>query len=312
MRLIFPVLALLTCLSALAQEPPPLTGRVVDNAEILSAQTEATITFLLDTHEQQTSNQLAVLTIKSLGGESIEPYANRVFRAWGLGQAQANNGVLLLIAKDDRELRIEVGYGLEGVLTDAEAGRIIRNVIVPLFRDDDFEGGTLVGVNAILGTIDGSYTPPEDSGGGEEDFPWWMALIFLVTHGLMPIFFGVRSLVDGPASRYFTLVFTSVFIGPMTFIFGGLLFQEYGLIAGVVILALYVMGYIIADIYMSTSPKWQDIRKQVRAAQKKGTSTKIDAGWISFSAGGSSSSGGGGGFSGGGGSSGGGGASGSW
>ncbi len=313
MRHLFCLLVLFTSLGAVAQDVPPLTGRVVDNAEILSVQTEATITFLLDHHEQQTSNQIAVLTIRTLGGESIESYANRVFRSWGLGRADVNNGVLLLIAKDDRELRIEVGYGLEGDLTDSEAGRIIDNVIVPLFRADDFEGGTLAGVNAIIGTIDGSYTPPEGSGSGTDDFPWWAGLIFVFTHGFLPLFFGVTSLVNPPLTRYMTLIFTSLFIAPIGFIIGGIALGEQAFWGGGTILFLYLVGFIIADIYMSNSPKWKEIRKKVRAAQKKGKSTKIDAGWFSFSAGGSSSSpGGGGGFSGGGGSSGGGGASGSW
>lgn len=300
------------CVTASAQEVPTLTGRVVDNAEILSPQTEATITSLLETHERETSNQVAVLTIHSLEGRSIETHANLVFRTWGLGRADVNNGVLLVIAKDDRELRIEVGYGLEADLTDAEAGRIIRNVIVPQFRADDFEGGTLAGVNAIVGTIEGTFVPPEGGGGGDDDFPWWVGIIFLFSHGLLPLFMGVRSLVNPPAGRYFTLVFTALFMSPLLFILCGFLFGEDGWTVGAVVIALYILFYVLADIHMSRSPKWQDIREQVRAAQKKGKSTKIDAGWISFSAGGSSSSGGGGGFSGGGGSSGGGGASGSW
>ena len=306
------VLVLLFSVSASAQGVPTLIGRVVDNAEILSPQTETTITLLLEIHEAETSNQVAVLTIPTLGGESVESYAIRVFRTWGLGRVDVNNGVLLLIAKNDRELRIEVGYGLEGSLTDAEAGRIIRNVIVPLFRVNDFEGGTLAGVTAIIGTIEGTYIHPKDGGGDGDEFPWWIGLIFLFSHGLLPMFVGIRALVNPPVGRYFTFVFTLFFIAPMVFIFGGLVFGEAGMRAGVGFMALYLLGYILADIYMRRTPKWQDIRKQVRAAQKKGEIAKIDAGWISFSAGGSSSSGGGGGFSGSGGSSGGGGASGSW
>ncbi len=312
MRLALSILLFLFSFGASAQGVPALIGRVVDNAEILSPQAEAAITLLLENHEQETSNQVAVLTIPTLGGESVESYANRVFRAWGLGRADVNNGVLLLIAKNDRELRIEVGYGLEGHLTDAEAGRIIRNVIVPMFRADDFEGGTLAGARAIIGTIEGTYNPPEGGGGNGDEFPWWVGLIFLFSHGLLPMFVGIRALVNPPVGRYFTFVFTLCFIAPMVFIFGGLVFGEAGMRAGVGFMVLYLLGYILADIYMNRTPKWQDIRKQVRAAQKKGTSTRIDAGWISFSAGGSSSSGGGGGFSGGGGSSGGGGASGGW
>ena len=312
MRLALSILLFLFSFGASAQGVPALIGRVVDNAEILSPQAEAAITLLLENHEQETSNQVAVLTIPTLGGESVESYANRVFRAWGLGRADVNNGVLLLIAKNDRELRIEVGYGLEGHLTDAEAGRIIRNVIVPMFRADDFEGGTLAGARAIIGTIEGTYNPLDGDGGNGDEFPWWVGLIFLFSHGLLPMFVGIRALVNPPVGRYFTFVFTLCFIAPMVFIFGGLVFGEAGMRAGVGFMVLYLLGYILADVYMNRTPKWQDVRKQVRAAQKKGTSTRIDAGWISFSAGGSSSSGGGGGFSGGGGSSGGGGASGGW
>jgi uncharacterized protein len=149
----------------------PLAGRVMDRADVLADATERGLETLLATHEAQTTNQVVVLTIPSLEGSTVEAVADRVFNTWGLGQAGRDNGVLLLVARDDRELRIEVGYGLEGALTDAEAGRIIRGVIVPRFRDGDFDGGVTDGVSAILGTIEGTYEPPED--GGEEG-PWWL------------------------------------------------------------------------------------------------------------------------------------------
>ena len=115
-----------TASGAHALEVPPLTGRVVDRADVLSPATEAALTARLAAHEDSTSNQVVVLTVPSLDGEVLEPYATRVFRTWGLGQAAADNGVLLLVAVDDRQLRIEVGYGLEGDLTDALSGQIIR------------------------------------------------------------------------------------------------------------------------------------------------------------------------------------------
>lgn len=304
---------LLCCFTVQSQSVPELTGRVVDNADILSSETEFAISYLLETHEDSTSNQLAVLTIPSLEGNTIEAYANRVFRTWGLGRSDVNNGVLLLIARDDRELRIEVGYGLEGALTDVEAGRIIDNVIVPKFRSNDFNGGVLTGVSAIIGTIEGTYEPPAGGVGGDEEFPWWVILIFAVTHGLVPMISTIRGLVNPPVSRYTAFVISLIFMGVVLFIFGFIALGETGFVVALTLIILYVVCYFAVDIYMSRSLKWKEIRKEVKEVYGTGNVTDIDAGWISFSAGGkSSSSGGGGGFSGGGGSSGGGGASGSW
>lgn len=307
---------------------PELTGRVVDTADMLGDPVEKAIDAQLAEHEQQTGNQVAVLTIPSLEGDDLEGYANRVFRTWRLGQADENNGVLLLIAKDDRKIRIEVGYGLEGSLTDAAAGSIIRNEITPRFRSGDFEGGTLAAISAILGTIEGTYSPPEqDSGSSSDKPPWWFFAIFLVTHGLLPAFIAFKSLVYPPGVRYFALFISLFFVGALAGILAGFVvgfFPEHplnGLLTAGVLILCYLLVYFLLDLYMSRSPKWQKIRKQVRGASKSSKRQKIDAGWISFSAGGSSSGGGwssssggfsSGGFSGGGGSSGGGGASGGW
>ena len=121
----------------------PLSGRVMDRADVLSSATETALDNLLTTHERETGNQVVVATVPSLGGRSVEVVANRLFRQWELGQAEDDNGVLLLVSRDDRELRIEVGYGLEATLTDARAGGIVDDVIVPRFRDGDFDGGVL-------------------------------------------------------------------------------------------------------------------------------------------------------------------------
>ena len=140
---------------AAAQAVPPLTGRVVDRADLLAPATEAALTDRLAAHEDSTGNQVAVLTVPDLGGEAIEPYATRVFRAWGLGEADRDNGVLLVVARDDRAVRVEVGYGLEPVLTDALADAVVRHEIVPRFRDGDFDGGVLAGVEGVLAVIAG-------------------------------------------------------------------------------------------------------------------------------------------------------------
>ena len=140
---------------------PPLTGRVVDLAHVLPAETAASLTSDLAAHETRTGNQVAVLTLPSLEGEPLEPYAHRVATTWKLGQKGTDNGALLLVALKERKVRIEVGYGLEGTLTDARSAQIIRNEIVPHFRAGDLPGGVTAGVEAILKAIEGDYQAPE-------------------------------------------------------------------------------------------------------------------------------------------------------
>ncbi len=144
-------------------EIPPLTGRVVDKAQLLSPTAASKIDSALAAHESQTSNQLVVLTLPSLEGQPLEEFSHQVATAWALGQKGTDNGVLFLIAVKEKKLRIEVGYGLEGTLTDAKSSRIIRHEVVPRFRAGDFSGGVVAGVNAILGTIEGTYTNPNSS-----------------------------------------------------------------------------------------------------------------------------------------------------
>ena len=288
---------------------PPLTARVTDLGDVLTPQTEQALELSLAAHEDSTSNQVAVLTVPSLEGESVERYASRVFNAWGLGQAETDNGVLVLIARDEREMRIEVGYGLEGRLTDLRAGRIIRTSFVPSFRDGDYDAGTLAGVGAILGVLDGTYEPPDDGGGGSGDgIPWFMRLIFGFSHLLLPGVLAFYTLFQPGCGRYVALIFFMAFIGVGGFI---VVPMPYGALVG----PLFFLLYVAADLYMSRSEKWRRVREEVAAASKKGKKTRVSVGGFSFNVGGATSSGGsssGGGFSGGGGSSGGGGASGSW
>ena len=146
---------------AAALDVPPLTGRIVDNAHLLPADRTASLSAELATHEARTGNQVAVLTLPSLEGEPLEEFSHRVATAWKLGRKGTDNGVLILVVPNDRKVRIEVGYGLEGALTDLKSSRIIREEIVPRFRNGDFPGGIAAGVKAVLGTIEGTYTPPE-------------------------------------------------------------------------------------------------------------------------------------------------------
>ncbi len=140
--------------NALAQTLPKATGRVNDFANVIDPAVEAEIDRRLDLLEQKTSSEIAVATIKSLDGMSSSDYANRLFKEWGVGQAKTDNGVLVVIAIDDRDMAIEVGYGLEGVLPDGLAGQIIRDDFTPRFRDGDYSGGIRNGVMRLADVVE--------------------------------------------------------------------------------------------------------------------------------------------------------------
>lgn len=153
-------IALFTGPSLAADPPlPALTGRVVDRANILSSGVENAIIAKLDAHEKTSGNQIVVVTLSDLMGRPIEDWGLMLGRGWGIGQAEKNNGIVFLIAPNERELRIEVGYGLEGDLPDATASRIIRDEIVPHFKDGKMEAGIVAGVDAIIGVLEKTYQP---------------------------------------------------------------------------------------------------------------------------------------------------------
>lgn len=293
---------------------PELTGPVVDEAGILSEPTEGQIALLIKAHEDSTSNQLAVLTISSLEGEVLEDYSLRVARTWGLGQADKNNGVLLLVAVAERKIRIEVGYGLEGDLPDITAKRIIDGDMTPYFRQGDFDNGILLGVRGTLEAIEGTYEPgdfviPTDS----FSFRLKAALLMMC----MPMFILLKAILRSP------LVFwiTTAFVTPFIFVCGFILYPPFGgfFFGGGVYLSL-----IVTRTLLKRSSRWGPIMETIGKA-KPGDVIPIDMGRWSWSytipkpgSGGHSSSGSSGfssgssGFSGGGGSFGGGGASGGW
>ncbi|MCC6160178.1 MAG: YgcG family protein [Deltaproteobacteria bacterium] len=149
---------------ALALVPvPKLTGRVNDTAGILDGSQRDRIEQALADFERQTTTQIALLTVPSLDGEDIAAFGIRVGDAWKIGQADKDNGAILIVAPKDRKVRIEVGYGLEGALTDAESSQIIRNVIVPAFRDGNWYGGISGGLDAMMRATKGEYTAPAGS-----------------------------------------------------------------------------------------------------------------------------------------------------
>ena len=158
-RLCLLFLALLIAAPAAAQSFPELTGRVVDQAGILTPEQEAALTQRLEALQQASSRQLVIATVASLEGRPIEDYGYRLGRHWGIGQREANNGIILLVAPNDRKVRIEVGYGLEPIMTDALSHQIIEDQILPRFRDNgDYAGGIEAGTNAIIEQL---QAPPE-------------------------------------------------------------------------------------------------------------------------------------------------------
>jgi uncharacterized protein len=157
----FFIVAFTWALASWALDVPPLTGRVVDLAHVLPPEIASSLNRDLETHESKTSNQVAVLTLPSLEGEPLESFSHRVATTWKLGQKGTDNGILLLIALRERKVRIEVGYGLEGTLTDLRSAHIIRQEIVPRLRSGDLPGGIAAGVQAILNTIEGTYKADE-------------------------------------------------------------------------------------------------------------------------------------------------------
>jgi uncharacterized protein len=152
------VLLLMLASSALAAEPkfPALTGRVVDDAHVLNASTQSELTYLLATHERTTGQQVVVVTLPSLQGYTIEDFGYQLGRHWGIGQKGTNTGAMLIVVPKEHKVRIEVGYGLEGTLTDATSRTIIENDIVPNFKRGDFNAGVLAGTTSMLQVLGGN------------------------------------------------------------------------------------------------------------------------------------------------------------
>ncbi len=262
--------------------PGKPTSYVNDFAEVLDESGQAELELQLSNFEKDTSNEVVVVTVNSLDGDSIENYANELSREWGIGQKDKNNGVLLLVSVGDRRVRIEVGYGLEGALPDALAGRIISGDITPKFKANDYLGGVKKGVESIKLAIKGEYVSsgqPEQSKDVANAFFW---VVFLLIY--------IGSFMARTKSWWFG--------GVIGAIGGGLwAFALTSFISGVIALSGATLTGLLLDYLLS---------KNYKNLQGKGGSVGWFGSWGGFK-------GGGGGFGGfGGGSSGGGGASGSW
>ncbi len=276
-------------------EFPTPQGYVNDFAGILSPETKQTLEQELIKLDQESSIEIAIVTVKSLEETTIEDYAVRLFEDWKIGKKGKDNGVLLLIAPEERELRIEVGYGLEPILTDSKAGRIIRNIITPEFKKEDYDVGVVNGLMAIVKVV-----KAEDVDLGEES-----SLKAKSLGGSFWVLFVIGSIF---------LLYISAFLArSKRFWPGGVIGGILGAILGVVLFTSLIKAFLTATSLGILGFVFDYIlSKNYKERKKKGLPTSWRRSGGGFFGGGksSSSSGGFGGF--GGGSSGGGGASGGW
>ncbi|MBN2030275.1 YgcG family protein [bacterium] len=295
---------------------PYLTGRVTDNAQILSPSVRQSLTETLKAHEDRTGNQIAILTVPTIQGESIEEYAVEVFEAWKLGQQGKDNGILIVVVPNDRRMRIEVGYGLEGTLTDGTAGQIIRSIMTPRFQDGDYDGGITEGALAVINVLESGGLPDsigEMDSEGESgilqfegpDLPIReRILIGAFIFGIIGLFTAIGIFTPGVGwfLYFFLIPFWAMF--PIIVLGSGGAF---------ICLITYLIAFPATKLFIKNTEWYKKAKKDLRTKGRASIGGfRISSGgsggsWSSGRSGFSSSS-----FSGGGGSSGGGGASGRW
>ena len=293
-----------------AADVPYLTGRVVDDAQILSVGARARLTAALRAHEDATTNQIVVLTVPTIQPESIEEYAVKVVETWRIGQKGKDNGVLVVVVPQDRKMRIEVGYGLEPMLTDGACGEIIRAVMTPAFKQGNYDKGVEDGVVAIIARLEGRNILPGSEVRGSSasrrevtrfqtpNLPWQIRILMGAFIFSIIGLFTVLGVVT-PGMGWFLYVFLIPFwaMFPLFIV---------GPTPTVALLSAYLIGFPLAKLRVRNTAWYQQAQTDLKS---KGIAS---IGGFTFSSAGSSFSSGGGGFSGGGGSSGGGGCSGSW
>ena len=272
-----------------SSKSPALTGRVVDQAGILSPAVKAELETALAAHENNTTNQVVVVTLESLNGANIEEYSLELGRRWGIGQKGKDNGVLLVVAPNDKQIRIEVGYGLEGILTDALSSNIINYYIIPEFKKGDIQNGIKIGTQKIIALLEGDESAKKEIEAQADYEPLEAAalmtgIITLITSG----FFGILA----------TRIGLSLLLSGIISLFVNSGFEISDLAGRFAV----VLGLFALFFYLTRNMKAGG--KGSRGSDYSGSSSSSSSG------GGGRSSGGG--FSGGGGSFGGGGASGRW
>ena len=304
------LLMLLTVTILSAADIPYLTGRITDNAQILSETTRQSLTEILKGHEEDTSNQIAILTVPTINDENIEEYAVKVFEAWKLGQKGKDNGILIVVVPNDRRMRIEVGYGLEGTLTDGMAGQIIQSVMTPRFKNGDFDSGITDGARAVINVLEGgdlsNLVNSTSTSGKSNEFNFQEPDIPIIPRILIGAFIfsiiGVFTVIGitTPGMGWFLYIFLIPFWASFpVFILGTR--------GAFILLVTYITGFPIAKLTLKNTAWYKKANKDLRIKGRasiggfRSSSRSSSRSWSSGSS-----------FSGGGGSSGGGGASGSW
>ncbi|MEP7083825.1 MAG: YgcG family protein, partial [Betaproteobacteria bacterium] len=215
---------------------PPLTGRITDLTSTLSAEQKSALEQKLQGFEARKGSQLAVLLVPTTAPETIEQYALRVAEKWKLGRKKVDDGAILLVAKDDRALRIEVGYGLEGSLNDATSKRIISETITPRFRDGDFAGGIDAGVDQIIRVVDGEALPApkaKPASGGNSDFGQLIPIVLVLA-------LTVGGVLRAMLGRFPGALVTGGAVGAVTWMLAGT--AIIAVIAGVIALIFTLLG----------------------------------------------------------------------
>jgi len=223
-------------LGALAEVAiPSLTARVTDLTGTLTREQQASLDQTLQDFEARKGTQVAILMVPTTRPETIEQYSLRVVEQWKLGRKRVDDGALLIIARDDRTLRIEVGYGLEGVLTDATSKRIISEDIVPRFKQGDFYGGVSAGIDRMLGVIEGKPLPPpkETTGGRDDPVRQLMPILLVLTLVLGGVLRSMLGRLPGSVA-------TGGAVGVVAWILSGTIFA--GMVAGAIALLFTLMG----------------------------------------------------------------------
>lgn len=226
---------------------PKLDGRIIDQVNLLSPAMKNDINSILKDHEKRKTNQIVVVILESLHGYEIEDYSYQLGRYWGIGQKEKNNGVLLVIAMDEKKIRIEVGYGLEGALTDKISHEIINYTIMPNFKAKQYELGVLKAVNEIILSIQDEYTPKIDTGdfSNNDKLAFFIPLIFFA---LMFLSMFANSISRKTKNLFFyktsKTLMNSSFLGFLVFLISKG-FTEYYLILSV---AIFVFIFIISYV----------------------------------------------------------------
>jgi uncharacterized protein len=291
---------------ALAQrEVPYLSGRVVDEAGIVPDDVEARLEQRLAAYEAESGSQVVVLTVDDLRGDPIEDFSLRVAETWKIGRGGVDDGVIFVVARDDRRMRIEVGYGLEPELTDLESGRILDEIVSPRFRQGDFGGGVEAGVDAILAGIEGAELPEPPASAPGEGVPLGARILGMLIFVFVIGIFSLAAIATPGGGGWFLYLFLVPFY---------LLFPMF--------LVHVLAGPIAAALWLVLFPILRPLARRrgwtKRFFDQGGSRRYRRGGWggggpfLGGGGFGGGGFGGGGGFSGGGGSFGGGGASGSW